>query len=216
MGDKYLALLGDIVGSRKLDNRRVVQQKLEDILARVNSGYSASIKTKLIINAGDEFQGLLLPTSEAYKMAVTIMEHMHPVQIRFGLGYGEITTSLKETSIGMDGPAFYAARHALESRKSLNQAAIQLCGSDLPQSQLRAVNALLSSLSVIRQFWPDNFQRALPLIRQNLTQTEVAKAIGVSQSAVSSMLKRARWQQIKAIEKELAYLLRLMFKETQI
>lgn len=213
MSENYLALIGDIIGSRNLENRKQVQRELEVVLDEINTRFSSCIKTEFIITLGDEFQGLLLPCSEAYRIATTVLEQMHPVELRFGLGYGSITTAMKESSIGMDGPAFYAARQALEFLKNSRDAAVRIAGPALPEIQLRAVNALLSSLAAIRQFWPENFKQALPLVRQGLTQQQVAAATNVTQSAISWMLKRARWREIQAIEAELIYLLRNLFAE---
>lgn len=211
MAESYLALIGDIIDSRHLNDRESVQKKLEAVLDQINIHYSDSIKAKFLITIGDEFQGLLLPTSEAYMITITILEQMHPVKIRFGLGYGGISTSLKETAIGMDGTAFYAARQALEQLKNSKEAAIRLSGPTLAETNLRAANAMLSSLSVIRQFWAENFKTVLPLLRQGLTQQEVANATDITQSAVSWMLHRAKWRDVQAIEKEFIAWLGLTF-----
>lgn len=210
MKENYFAMIGDIVDSRHLSDRSAVQVRLETLLKKINSSFSSAIKASFLITIGDEFQGLLLPSSQALIIANMIIEEMHPVKIRFGLGYGHITTAIKDSALGMDGPAFYAARQAMDFLKRTKESGLRLSGSSLDQTLLSAVNALMSSLSVIRQFWPDNFKTALPLVRKELTQQEIADATNVSQSAVSWMLHRAKWRQVAAIEKDLMSLLDLI------
>lgn len=211
MKEEYLAIIGDIIDSRHLEDRAAVQSKLEVVLKDVNTDYARDIKSKFLITLGDEFQGLLIPTSEAFSIVNTILDQMYPVKIRFGLGHGKITTSIKETAIGMDGPAFYAARQALESFKKTKEPGLRLYGALLDSKLLRGVNALFDSLFLIRQFWPENFKAALPLLRQDQTQQDVADAIKVSQATVSWMLHRAKWRQVKAIENDLMELLDSIF-----
>lgn len=210
MKENYLAMIGDIVDSRHLNNRGDVQVRLENLLKTINSCFSSTIKASFLITIGDEFQGLLVPSNQALIIANTILEEMHPVKIRFGLGCGHITTALKDSALGMDGPAFYAARQAMDYLKMTKESGLRLSGSGLDQTLLSAVNALMSSLSVIRQFWPDSFKTALPLLRKELTQQEIADATNVTQSAVSWMLHRAKWRQVTAIEKDLMSLFDLI------
>lgn len=40
---------------------------------------------------------------------------MYPVRLRFGIGFGEISTNIFcEAAIGTDGPAYYEARKMIE------------------------------------------------------------------------------------------------------
>lgn len=43
----------------------------------------------------------------------SLRKHMYPVSIRFGIGFGDISTDIDmDAAIGADGPAFYAARNS--------------------------------------------------------------------------------------------------------
>jgi plasmid maintenance system antidote protein VapI len=203
----YIALIGDIVDSRFLAHRKLTQDKLETLLEEINSSYSHSIAAKFLITIGDEFQGLLHPTSDAYVIATKICEQLYPIKIRFGLGYGQISTSLKEFSLGMDGPAFYQARNALDRLKNSKESAIFLAASTKDKADLKAINALFTSLFLLKQFWPENFHKSLPLLRSNYTQQEIAEALEITQGAVSRMTQRSKWRVFKEIEKDLLDLL---------
>ena len=55
----YIAIIGDIVNSKKLDDRNAVQINLKSLLKRINEKYTEDIASNFMITLGDEFQGLL-------------------------------------------------------------------------------------------------------------------------------------------------------------
>ena len=57
---QYIAIIGDIKNSRKIDNRKEVQTKLNGVLDEINQTYCEEIAAGFLITLGDEFQGLLL------------------------------------------------------------------------------------------------------------------------------------------------------------
>ena len=55
----YVAIIGDIVGSRELKDRYKIQVQLENTLDSININFSRVIESKFTITIGDEFQGLV-------------------------------------------------------------------------------------------------------------------------------------------------------------
>lgn len=112
----YIAVIGDLVNSKKIPNRAVVQQQLEAILQEINETehYRSSLRSKFTITLGDEFQGLLLNPAYLFEILIKIELALHPQEIRFGVGIGPILTDIGDYSIGADGPAFWQARAAIE------------------------------------------------------------------------------------------------------
>ena len=92
----YVAIIGDIVNSRKIINRTEIQEKLNRVLEDINLDYKASIAAKFIITLGDEFQGLLSNPCDLFNIIDRIKFTMHPVKIRFGIGIGEINTEINK------------------------------------------------------------------------------------------------------------------------
>ena len=110
----YFALIGDIIGSKKIDNRYQVQKSLESCLADMNNEFQAVLASKLSITLGDEFQGLLSLDAPLFQIIDRINLAMKPYQVRFGIGMGKILTDINpEQSIGADGPAYWHARKAI-------------------------------------------------------------------------------------------------------
>lgn len=106
------ALLGDVIGSRSADDR----QALHDTLTAALRAISAEVETvdDIQVTAGDEFQGTFRSVGEAVYAALLLRLHLHPeVDIRVGVGWGEVTV-LDPAQGTQDGPAWWAARAAIE------------------------------------------------------------------------------------------------------
>ena len=129
----YTAIIGDIKGSKKLNNRKEVQRKLSKILGEINSKYESDIASTFSITLGDEFQGLLRSPRYTLEIVKYIQTKMYPVIFRIGIGLGDISTDINPGSaLGADGPAYYAARemvdvlHETENKNKSAEADIQL------------------------------------------------------------------------------------------
>ena len=55
--DSYIAIIGDIKKSKKLNNRNTVQNVFKKVLNNINEKYSKDISSKFMITLGDEFPG---------------------------------------------------------------------------------------------------------------------------------------------------------------
>lgn len=132
ISDNYIAIIGDIKDSKKIKNRSQIQKKLDTALKYVNEAYSADISAKFIITLGDEFQGLLESNKHILDIVKYIQREMYPVRLRFGIGFGEISTNIfPEAAIGAGGPAYYAAREMIEKlreqEKKLKRQSERMC-----------------------------------------------------------------------------------------
>jgi len=105
-------IIGDIKGSRELDDWEHLFGELQRVLEEANERFSDVIIVRFAPTVGDEFQG-------AIKMPERVIELLHflgrklPVDVYYGLGIGAIEKLLDE-EVGMRGSAFYRARDALQ------------------------------------------------------------------------------------------------------
>ena len=112
----YCVIIGDIKSSKNLENRSFVQDKLNGALAQLNKSYKTDIAADFLITLGDEFQGVLTNSSVAMDIIQYIQRVMYPVELRFGVGFGDIVTKInRNAAIGADGPVFWAARNAINT-----------------------------------------------------------------------------------------------------
>lgn len=121
-----IALIADIIASKKMKERGQTQVILNTIINSINTTYQKEIETDLTITLGDEFQGIVKSVETALYFVdlitlslqlMTKKEVGEEINLRWGIGIGELATPIQDKgySIGMDGPAFWNAREAIES-----------------------------------------------------------------------------------------------------
>lgn len=195
----YVAIIGDIKNSKKITNRSEVQQKLESLLNEINNTYS-NIAANFTITLGDEFQGLLNSSENVIEIIDYINDNID-VSIRYGIGVGDILTSInKEIAIGADGPAYHNARAAIDNVK-LNEKRNNVFSSNLRikvDNELEEViNTLFSLLSSIRNQRTNSQQRIIKVIKDNMTQKEIATLVQLDQSTVARLLSNGCYYEYK-------------------
>jgi hypothetical protein len=82
----YFAVIGDIISSRKVDDRAGLQRQLNAGLADVNRQYADQIASEFLLTIGDEFQGLLRTSEDLDRILASLRVAVHPVDLRFGIG----------------------------------------------------------------------------------------------------------------------------------
>lgn len=201
----YIAIIGDIKESRKLSDRKNVQIKLKDVLAGINRRYLESISAKFTITLGDEFQGLLCEGKNVIDIIEEIQREMSPIQIRFGIGVGEITTDINsEMALGADGPGYYKAREAIEvlkksEPKSKTQASdIRIEIEDDRNSVAVMLNTIFALMAVIQNNWSERQREIiLEFDKNKCSQSECAERLDISQSSVQRGLVNGNYYAYK-------------------
>lgn len=207
----FVAIIGDIRGSRSLTQRREIQENLGIILQEINEGFEADIAAKFLITLGDEFQGLLFDGRSLLKIIEKIKISLYPVTFRFGIGMGRITTDIyPEMALVADGPAFYRARSAIELLKE-NESKKKAVLSDLSfrfeeknSTTERLLNTAFTLLYSLEQTWTD---RQREIITDQLFHQDGQKAsalrLGITQSAVHKALSAGSYYTYEKALKEI-------------
>ena len=66
----YIALIGDIIDSKQVKDRAMLQKTMQDTFDHINSKYDAIIHSKFTLTLGDEFQALLKPSQNIFELFV--------------------------------------------------------------------------------------------------------------------------------------------------
>lgn len=193
---EYIAVIGDIKDSKKIENRSLIQEKLNHILGHINKKYFSSISARFIITLGDEFQGLLSNSRHLLDIVKYIQREMYPVRVRFGIGIGKISTEIvHEAALGADGPAYYAARSAIEElreqeKKFKKQAAdVQISTYNAECFEITEINTILLLMKTIEDGWSDKQRNTIWDMEQHGgSQQECAKRMETTQSTVARRL----------------------------
>lgn len=153
------------VNAKKIPNRNDVQLHLVQVLNTANNIYNDSIASNFPITLGDEFQVLLSNASKIFEIVDFIKYSLYPIQLRFGIGIGDMSTSFQQTtSIGSDGPAYWAARQAISTVHENNQGPLirieldtskglanQAINNAIQQTLSQTINVINSTLAICEQ-----------------------------------------------------------------
>lgn len=139
--------------------------------------------------AGDEFQGLLSKADEVLD-AVTTLSRLGGWSI--GIGIGAVAEPLPDSTRAARGPAFVAAREAVETARRRTPPRLAVRGPDIvtaghAEAGLRLLLLVLDARS--RPAWD-----AVDLVRDGATHSAAAKALRITRQAVGQRLAAGHLQ----------------------
>jgi hypothetical protein len=177
----YLVLIGDLIASRDSKNRKDLQKQIKSVLRQVNERTPKPV-SPYTLTLGDEFQAVFENADHIFEDIVQILWAMHPVQVRFSLGLGEITTDLNtEQALGMDGPAFYLARDGINQLKE-DGGLIRLEGLPEPWDALAESSLFLVNRRIKK--WDINRLAILHGLLSGKDKKVIAADLGITAQAV--------------------------------
>jgi hypothetical protein len=186
-------LIGDVVRSRSAADRSGLHEQLTAVLENANTHLRPVVPLRITV--GDEFQGCFATVGEALHASLWLRLHLAPAQLRHGLGWGAVAVLADEPRVE-DGPAWWAARAAIEAVKTNAAKA----GTRLQRTAYHRaeetdgpdpapVNAALMCRD---QMIGSVSERSLRLLRGTVdgrTQAQLADDEGISASAVSQRMR---------------------------
>lgn len=115
----YGVVTMDIVGSRKIKDRALFQDKLINCIGIVNEKYADILPVPITVTIGDEWQLITNHPWRCYDLIHEFQQLLWPYAADFygGIGIGTIDTSLNADIRKMDGPCFHMAREAIDMVK---------------------------------------------------------------------------------------------------
>ncbi len=190
-----IAVIGDIIKSRSIADRRKAQEGLAAVLQQVNQRHQGVLASRFTITLGDEFQGVLNGATGFLRILDEITFAMKPIDLRFGIGVGELSTRLDPlTSIGADGPAYWLAREAIDFAHKNND-------YGRPNIHLRAqkadrnpdqINQMLQLTALQVSGWRETQSDIYKLILdegildpENINHQNIAKKLGIQTSSLT-------------------------------
>ncbi len=182
-----IVLIGDIKSSQALDpqKRKEIQELLQQALEDINTEEGGLVSPPTI-TLGDEFQAVYNSADSLLQHTWKIMSELHPVNLRFSIGIGSISTSInREQAIGMDGPAFYVARSGIDLLKESGFIYhISIADTSGNNSLLNLINGSLHLVSREMSSWKKTRFTILYLLDQGVSFKEIAEHLDISESAV--------------------------------
>ncbi len=193
----YIAVIGDVVGSRSAGDRSDLQDRLGGGLRDVNTTFDNHIAAEFVLTVGDEFQGLLSAADGLDLILATLRMHAFPAELRFVLGVGALETALRSQAIGMDGRCFHNAREAIE--RAVERRTPVEVQADGPEAPFEIYSLLYG---VIRSRWTTRQREVVDLSASGLEGREVAEYLSITPSAVSQHLRAAGAKKLRSATRE--------------
>jgi len=208
--EKFAALTADIIGSRKLKDQGFSRNQIEKAISQLNTAREAFIVSKFCLLRGDEIQGVVFPPREAIVMVRYLRFYLRPVQIRVGIGIGDITTEIdKNNPWNMDGSSFHRAREALEEIKLSRHPATFI--NSLEEDFDYNLNVILALMDVISNRWTDGQWEAIHAYEQMGTYQKASQVLKVRPQNVAKRCQSAHWKVFSEAEKHVQKLIDLKF-----
>ncbi|TYP90386.1 hypothetical protein [Blastococcus xanthinilyticus] len=165
--------------------------RVADVLTELN-GEAATVLA-FERTAGDEFQGVLAGPEAVVDVALRLVR-LGGWSI--GIGAGPVQHPLPASTRAATGPAFLAARRAVDAAK---QRPVRLAVRGAVPPDAGDAQAVLSALAVLVGRRSEQAWEAIELVEAGRTQAEAAAELGVSRQAVGQRLAAASWE----LEREL-------------
>ena len=200
-----LVMLGDIRHSRLLTDRSSIQTGLRRLTAQINREMASLISVPFSISGGDEIQALLADPGTLYEVVDNIDLTADLFGMRFGIGWGPLSTPHAERTWEMDGECFHHARQAIaQGKKEDRWVTVGGMGDDGD----KVINGVFRLVQVIREGWTDKQRTAVAARKAAITQTQTAEQLGLDTSTLSKMLKAAQYKQLTEMEEAMPALIR--------
>lgn len=195
-----VAVIADIIGSRRLADRAGAQRAIDAAIARVESDRPAAVE-RLRATAGDEFQGVYPDLASALR-AVLLLQLALPdgIELRFGLGLGTVETIMSTAGEIPEGPGWWVARDAVETveakqRRAAPSARTWIVRAPEEDAGMQATIDMANAYALARdQLVGAMSERARRLTYGRCvgrTQADLARDEGITQPAVSQVLAGA-------------------------
>jgi hypothetical protein len=180
----YIAIIADMVRSRDLSRpqRRLLQQQFSNLITKLNQQYRKTIAAKFVITLGDEFQGILHSAAVIPDLIWHLEQDFPRRELRVGIGFGTLDTPIQKYAINIDGPVLHAARAAIElAKKTKAMGGVFRGFNDLDN----ILNGVARLLWFQRSRWTPAQRRIASLLRQGMSQVQVAKKLDIAKQVVS-------------------------------
>jgi hypothetical protein len=195
-----IAVLADIVGSRRLRDRGAAQRVLDQAIADVDDDLPLALQ-RLTPTVGDEQQGVYGTLPDALVSLLMIQLRLPDgIAFRFGVGIGEVRPVASVHGELSDGPGWYAAREAIETVHAREARAVPRTRSwivgapgqdEVMESTIAASNAYLLARDELVGAMSERERRLTYGRLLGRSQHDLAADEGVTQPSVSKALRTA-------------------------
>lgn len=209
----YFAVIGNIVQPKDSTDHAGIEEKLKNVLGEINEKYAPDIALDFVSTTGHEVKGLLSSSLRILEIIDRIRIQMGSVDIRFGIGIGEIDGKIdNRRSDGVDGPAFWNAREAIleiDHADDYGKTKI-LIMSDENKHMTRIMNDNLRLCDYIESRWRGTQKEVVEFsilhfgYDLKVKQTELARSLNLSTQALNQRIQSSGYYNFMRARKEIS------------
>jgi len=193
----FVAVIGDVISSAKIENLENLLNRLNKTLGQVNADFANDIHAPLTLTRGDEVSGVLTRIENTYRIVDAILEAVHPNLIRFAIVYGPLEMTIESRDAErISGTAFRQAAEILYSQKPENLITLQIKNSLID----RLLSSHMNFIFFLKRQWTKRQLEVITLYKKFGRQKEVAKRLKIRQPTVSRILKTANYDEVSKAE----------------
>ena len=200
MTKQVIALVGDLINSRKISSRIEFDDSLLAVLEARNQLNPSILSPYTLI--GDEIQAVYSNADFLFVDCIKILSTIYPERMRFSFGVGNLIKPInRDQAIEMDGPAFYSARDGVNELKKSEELFI-VKGETLLFEKL--INSMLFYISHSMKKWGGNRLQILSILLEEKSVKEISSKLDVSYQAIYKSVDVGALDLIKDIFQETA------------
>lgn len=179
---RKIVLIGDLIASRKVQDRARLQRLLAKTLGALNRHKSDVIASPYTLTLGDEYQAVLNHADYLFEDIARVLAAIYPQQARISIAVGTIDTAINlRQAIGMDGPAFHLARDNLERLKK-ERGLFKISG--VSSDCLELANLALQLVARDMRKWKHTRIQVFARLYEDLSATQIAEQLQLSEKTI--------------------------------
>ena len=184
IGVELFVITADQIGSRSREDLAGLARD------EINHRHGAELVLPADRNAGDEIQAI---TENAATALAIVLELARGREWSVGLGCGTVRTPLPEATREASGPAFFAARDAVDqAKKSPTRFAARVQGdADAGSEAADTVEPLVDLLLILRERRSAAGWEVYDLLQAGISQREAAARLGISAPSANARVRVA-------------------------
>lgn len=205
MPPRRCVIIGDVIGSKSVEDRGALKARIDDGVALVNEELSNRLVAPFQPLKGvDEIGGVLADLRGAYHAVRVLTEAVHPVEIRFAIVWGDVDIGGEGDDVTeMDGPAFHDADDALARLGDRDRYVAVVVDRPAKDWLERLLSNQFELLLILKHELTERQMEILRVYREVRRLAPVASEFDVTVQSISNTLKRARAQPMLDIEADL-------------
>lgn len=205
MPPRRCVIIGDVIGSKSVEDRGALKARIDDGVALVNEELSNRLVAPFQPLKGvDEIGGVLADLRGAYHAVRVLTEAVHPVEIRFAIVWGDVDIGGDGDDVTeMDGPAFHDADDELARLGDRDRYVAVVVDRPAKDWLERLLSNQFELLLILKHELTERQMEILRVYREVRRLAPVASEFDVTVQSISNTLKRARAQPMLDIEADL-------------